>query len=101
MKVGRGGVAGYGELEKEVGSWLFWGRQEVGRDRLRDPYSKGGAQLVDIGDKVRSQRVLWLKRLLSMPEGAFPRVLADELIGPQRGGYFGVSSPKTATPKIP
>ena len=59
---------------------------------MRDPYSKGGAQLVDIGDKVRSQRVLWLKRLLSMPEGAFPRVLADELIGRQRGGYFGVGS---------
>ncbi|MEL6802457.1 MAG: reverse transcriptase family protein, partial [Bacteroidota bacterium] len=92
VKEGRGGVPGYGELEKEVGSWLFWGRQEVGRDRLRDPYSKGGAQLVDIGDKVRSQRVLWLKRLLSMPEGAFPRVLADELIGRQRGGYFGVGS---------
>ena len=94
VRQGRGGAPGYGALEAEVGSWLFWGRQEVGKDRLRDPYSKGGAQLVDIRDKVRTQRVLWLKRLLAMPLDAFPRVLADELIGSQFGGYYGVDSLK-------
>ena len=80
---------------KEVGGWLFSrGRQEVGAGRLRDSYADGGAQLVDIQDKVRTQRVLWLKRLLSMPEGSFPRVVADELIGPQKFGYFGLASLK-------
>ena len=78
-----------------MGGWLFSrGRQEVGKDRLRDSYANGGAQLVDIEDKVRTQRVLWLKRLLSMPEGSFPRVVADELIGSQGGGYFGLASLK-------
>ena len=90
-----GGDGGYGGLEREVGGWLFSrGRQEVGRDRLRDSYANGGAQLVDIEDKVRTQRVLWLKRLLAMPGGSFPRALADELIGPQMGGYFGLGSLK-------
>ena len=89
------GDRGYGALEKEVGGWLFSrGRQEVGSGRLRDSYADGGAQLVDIQDKVRTQRVLWLKRLLSMPEGSFPRVVADELIGPQKFGYFGLASLK-------
>ena len=91
VKDGRGLVPGYGDLEKEVGGWLFWGRQEVGAARLRDSYDKGGAQLVDITDKVRTQRVLWLKRLLSMSEGSFPRILADELIGDQWYGYAGLS----------
>ena len=79
-------------MEKEIESWLFWGRQEVGADRLKDAYGKGGAQLVDITDKIRTQRVLWLKRLWSMPEGAFPKVLANELIGSQRFGYKGIQS---------
>ena len=88
-----GGDDGYGGVEKEVLAWLFArGRHEVGADRLKDLYANGGAQLVDIRDKVRTQRVLWLKRLMSLPEGSFPRVVADELIGPQMGGYFGVGA---------
>ena len=94
IKVTQGNIPGYEEVEKEVGNWLFRGRPEVGKERLRDTYTNGGAQLVDIEDKVRTQRVLWLTRLLSMPEDAFPRVLADALIGQCGGGYYGLSSLK-------
>ena len=69
----RGG--GCEELEREVAGWVFRGRQEVCRDRLRAAYGEGGAQLVDVKDKVRAQRVAWLCRLLAMPRGSFPRVL--------------------------
>jgi hypothetical protein len=46
--------------------------------------------LVDVRDKDGFWRVLWLKRLLAMPSGAFPRVLAEELIGTQEGNYKGL-----------
>ena len=69
------GDRSYDVVDREVGGWLFSrGRQEAGKDRLWDLYANGGDQLVDKEDKVRTQRVLWLKRLLSMPEGSFPRV---------------------------
>ena len=45
---------------------------------------------MDIGDKVRAQRVAWLCRLLEMPRDSFPRALADYLIGDQGVGYVGL-----------
>ena len=87
---GVGGVGGYREVEREVATWVFRGKQEVSADRLRDAYDRGGAQLVDIADKVRAQRVAWLCRLLSMPRDSFPRVLAGVLIGGHAGGYSGL-----------
>ena len=81
---------GYENVERQVASWVFRGRQEVSAARLKEAYELGGAQLVDIKDKVRTQRVGWLSRLLSMPEGAFPRVLAGAIIGTQNAGYSGL-----------
>ena len=84
------GVGGYQEVERKVADWVFRGRREVSAARLRDSYDQGGAQLADIGDRVRAQRVGWLVRLLSMPRDSFPRVLAGSLIGAQAGGYSGL-----------
>ena len=84
------GVGGYQEVERKVADWVFRGRREVSAARLRDSYDLGGAQLVDVRDKVRAQRVGWLSRLLSMPRDAFPRVLAGALIGAQGAGYSGL-----------
>ena len=81
---------GFEGVERQVASWVFRGRQEVSAARLKDAYGLGGAQLVDIKDKVRTQRVGWLSRLLAMPRNAFPRVLADALIGSQSAGYSGL-----------
>ena len=59
VEASRGNIPGYGEVEKEVGNWLFRGRRhEVSRDRLRDSYANGGAQLVDVADKVREDGFL-------------------------------------------
>ena len=63
---------------------------QVSKERLKDSYQKGGAQLVDIEDKVRAQRVAWLCRLLEMPVDSFSRVLAGCLIGLHRAGYSGL-----------
>ena len=81
---------GCGNVEKAVAEWVFRGRQEVCRDRLKAAYEYGGAQLVDVKDKVKAQRVAWLCRLLAMPRGSFPRVLAAEMIGDQRWGWRGL-----------
>ena len=81
---------GYDDLEREIEGWIFRGRNEVNRERLRDSYSKGGAQLVDVWDKVRTQRVGWLKKLLQMPEDTYPKALAEALIGQWDGGYKGL-----------
>ena len=81
---------GFENVERQVASWVFRGRQEVSAARLKDAYRHGGAQLVDIRDKVRTQRVGWLSRLLAMPERAFPRVLAGAIIGKQNYGYYGL-----------
>ena len=86
----RVGVGGYQEVERQVAAWVFRGRQEVSAARLRDSYDQGGAQLADIGDRVRAQRVGWLIRLLAMPEDSFPRVLAGALIGDQGAGFVGL-----------
>ena len=86
---GVGGVGGYREVEKEVAAWVFRGRQEVSEARLKDAFDQGGAQLLDIGDRVRAQRVGWLAQLLAMPPDAFPRVLAGALIGEQGVGIVG------------
>ena len=83
---------GYEDVERQVASWVFRGRQEVAAARLKDSYESGGAQLVDIKDKVRAQRVSWLARLLSMPRGAYPRVVAGALIGQQNAGYYGLDT---------
>ena len=91
-KEDKGQMEGYGRIEKEIENWLFWGRQEVGCARLRDAFEKGGAQLVDIGDKIRTQRVMWLKRLWHMPENSFPRIVANELIGQHKAGYKGLDA---------
>ena len=81
---------GYEDVERQVASWVFRGRQEVAAARLKDAYELGGAQLIDIKDKVRTQRVGWLSRLLTMPRDAFPRVVAEALIGTQNAGYSGL-----------
>ena len=86
----RDGVGGYQEVEREVASWVFRGSQEVSAARLRDAFDLGGAQLLDIRDRVRAQRVGWMAQLLAMPPDAFPRVLAGALIGGHGGGYAGL-----------
>ena len=68
--------------------------------RLKDSYESGGAQLVDVKDKVRAQRVCWLARLLSMPRSAYPRVVAGALIGQQNAGYYGLDVLTADIPKL-
>merc|ERR1712175_33954 len=69
--------------------------------RLKDSYELGGAQLVDVRDKVCSQRIGWLLKLISLPQDAFPRVVAEALIGDQGCGYKGLDILKADLNQFP
>lgn len=99
LPAGRADLIGYREVEREVANWVFRKRgsrrderprMQVSQERLKDSYDKGGAQLVDLEDKVRAQRVGWLCRLLAMPRDSFPRVVAEFLIRDAAPGYGGL-----------
>ena len=54
-----------------------------------------GLKLVNIQNKITSQRIVWLLKLCSMERACFTRVVAEEQIGHFEAGYHGLDFLKT------
>ena len=62
---------------------------------------QGGLKLVNIQNKIISQRTVWLLKLFSMEQACFTRVVAEEQIGHFEAGYHGLDFLKTNPDRLP
>ena len=51
---------------------------------------QGGLKLVNIQNKISTQRIVWLSKLCSMEQACFTGVTAEEQIGHFEAGYHGL-----------
>ena len=56
---------------------------------------QGGLKLVNIQNKITTQRIVWLFKLCSMEQACFTRVVAEEQTGHFEAGYHGLDFLKT------
>ena len=54
-----------------------------------------GLKLINIQNKIPSQRIVWLLKLCSMEQACFTRVVAEEQMGNFEAGYHGLDVLKT------
>ena len=62
---------------------------------------QGGLKLVNIQNKITSQRIVWLFKRCSMEQACFTRVAAEEQIGHFEAGYHGFDFLKTNSDYFP
>ena len=84
------------ELESFILDFVWAGRKhEVNKQLMSANLDQGGLKLVNIQNKIISQRIVWLLKLCSMGQACFTRVVAEEQIGLFEAGYHGLDFLKT------
>ena len=72
------------DLNKIMFNYVWNGKDKVKRCHLVGDYHEGGLKMVDLEIKIRTQRVIWVKRLLDDSENPWkylPTILLDKLGG--------------------
>ena len=90
------------ELESFILDFVWAGKKhEVNKQLMSANLDQGGLKLVNIQDKIISQRTVWLLKLCSMEQACFTRVVAEEQIGHFEAGYHGLDFLKTNPDRLP
>ena len=90
------------ELESFILDFVLAGKKhEVNKQLMSANLDQGGLKLVNIQNKITSQRIVWLLKLCSMKQACFTRVVAEEQIGHFEAGYHGLDFLKTNSDCFP
>ena len=84
------------ELESFILDFVWAGKKhEVNKQLMSAKLDQGGLKLVNIQNKISTQRIVWLSKLCSMEQACFTGVTAEEQIGHFEAGYHGLDFLKT------
>ena len=90
------------EIEGFILDFVWAGKKhEVNKQLMSANLDQVGLKLVNIQNKITSQRIVWLLKLCSMEQACFTRVVAEEQKGHSEAGYRGLDFLKTNPGSFP